>query len=185
MSAPTTSAPLTELDKHDPVAAGDLLAVWNEHSARWRTFRVWKVVEHRTSNQYGSNRTHARRTIHLVRDIDAVPERGTGTAYTHWSKGAGYGQINHAQGYWRAEGEAGEAWVRAQRAIEAQDDIDAAARAEAQRVSPKGIAERLRHQARELDRQAASMRSKADDLERAAVDLRAEADLISPNNFEL
>lgn len=185
MSAPATSAPLTELDKHDPVAAGDLLAVWNEYSARWRTFRVWKVVEHRVKNQYGANRTHASRTIHLVRDIDAVPENPHGTAYTHWAKGAGYRQINHTQGYWRAEGEAGEAWVRAQRAIEAQDEIDDAARAEAQRVSPEGIVERLRLQARELERQAASMRSEAGNLERAAVDLRAEAELISQKNFGL
>lgn len=187
MSAPTTDAPLTELAKHDPVQDGDLLARQDGHllarqdgDRRWRTYRVWKVIQHRNRNQFGPNHTHAERTIHLIRDIDAVPEQGSGTAYTHWGRDAGYHRITHTQGYHLVDrSDDGRSWVAAQQAIEAQDDIDQAARAEIERRSPAALADRLVGQARELERQAREAQALSQSLLQSAAGLRAEADLIA------
>lgn len=175
----TLNGPLTALAKDDPVQPGDLLANWNEHSRRWRTFRVWKVVVHRTRNQYGTNHTHAARTIHLVREIDAVPAHGTGVAYTHWPSKAGYHQINHVNNYHLVDRtDAGRAWVDAQRAIEVQDEIDEAARRDAERRSPKAIATRLRLLAAQVEEQARCAEQRAEALHAQAAELRSEADLV-------
>jgi hypothetical protein len=174
-----TDAPLTALAKDDPVSPGDLLAIWNEHSSRWRTCRVRKVVTHRSHNQYGSNSTHAIRTIHTVREIDAEPERGTGTSYAHWGFGVGYDQKNHVQGYHLVDRtDAGRAWVDAQRAVEAQDEIDKAEREEAERVTPSAIAARLTAAAMELEQLAKNARAEAVRLDNQARNLWADAELV-------
>lgn len=178
MTAPTID-PLTKLAKDDPVEPGDLLAAWNDYARRWRTFRVWKVVTHRGRNQYGSNHTHANRTLHLVREIDAVPAHGTGVAHTHWPSEAGYHQINHLNGYHLvARTDAGRAWVDAQRAIEAQDKIDEAVRQDAERRSPAQIAHRLKMMAAQVEEQARMAERRAEALHAQADTLRAEAKLV-------
>lgn len=176
MTAPAVNVSLIALAKNDPVESGDLLAIWNEHSSRWRTCRVWKVVNHRFRE--GHN-TAPPRTIHVTRDIDAQPEYGTGTSYTHWDNEAGYHQINHTQNYHLVErGDDGRAWVDAQKAIEAQDEIDEQNRREADRISSPMVAARMVAAAMELERLARSARADAARMDEQAAALYADAALV-------